>query len=280
MASRTYAAVAPLNLSLAETKIVEAHLKAIDEAKSSFNESILTIGEHLRAIHEIVTGHFEEYVEKHCKFSRTTAYKYMHAFDVFGKRRDIIDHFDIGAIYALSRESTPDEAFERAATEAKKHGRYIDETKAIKIIGECKSPPAPDEGSVNQVHTSNGRKTSKKREPAKKTGGTKGVPFDPDTAKRPTASGPEDNPADDEEPDRDEYEAWEAEQPATEPIRPFARLVELPDDMAEAFESFKLSILRHKLNGWLEISCDGVVDTLDALKQLAKAPSEKAGVGR
>jgi hypothetical protein len=58
-----------------------------------------------------------------------------------------------------------------------------------------------------------------------------------------------------------------------EPVRPFANLAKLPDDLAEAFEAYKLAILRHKLAGWLEISRDDVLGTLDALKQLAMTPT-------
>jgi hypothetical protein len=58
------------------------------------------------------------------------------------------------------------------------------------------------------------------------------------------------------------------------PVRPFAALGELPDDLAEAFESFKLAILRHKLAGWTEVGRDNVLASLDALKQLALAPTE------
>ncbi|NUQ60949.1 MAG: hypothetical protein HUU20_00565 [Pirellulales bacterium] len=61
-----------------------------------------------------------------------------------------------------------------------------------------------------------------------------------------------------------------------EPVRPFENLPRLPDDLHEAFESFKLAILAHKLTGWQEISCGDVLAVLDALKQLALAPSEAA----
>ena len=56
-------------------------------------------------------------------------------------------------------------------------------------------------------------------------------------------------------------------------VRPFESLAELPDDLADAFEMFKLAILRHKTNGWEEISRDDVLASLDALKSLATAPS-------
>lgn len=46
-------------------------------------------------------------------------------------------------------------------------------------------------------------------------------------------------------------------------------LLSLPDDVAEGFEQMKLSILRHKLDGWNEISEDQIVMVLWALIQIA-----------
>lgn len=57
-------------------------------------------------------------------------------------------------------------------------------------------------------------------------------------------------------------------------VRPFETLPELPEDLGDAFESFKLAILRHKLEGWQDVSQQAVLETLDALKELAIAPSE------
>jgi hypothetical protein len=59
----------------------------------------------------------------------------------------------------------------------------------------------------------------------------------------------------------------------TELVRPFENLPELPDDLTEAFESFKLAILRHKAEGWQQIALPDVLAALDSLKQLALAPS-------
>jgi len=56
-------------------------------------------------------------------------------------------------------------------------------------------------------------------------------------------------------------------------VRPFENLAELPEDLAEAFESFKLAILRHKAEDWNQIARDDVLAALDALKELALAPS-------
>jgi hypothetical protein len=56
-------------------------------------------------------------------------------------------------------------------------------------------------------------------------------------------------------------------------VRPFENLPELPIDLAEAFEQFKLSILRHKATGWEQVSRDDVLASLDALKALTLAAS-------
>jgi hypothetical protein len=58
------------------------------------------------------------------------------------------------------------------------------------------------------------------------------------------------------------------------PVRPFESLSEMPDDLTEAFEAYKLAILRHKLAGWQEASRDDILASLEALKQLTLAPTE------
>ena len=52
--------------------------------------------------------------------------------------------------------------------------------------------------------------------------------------------------------------------------RPFADLASLPDDLADAMESFKLAIVRHKLAGWQEVERDDVLAALEALKTLCR----------
>ncbi len=76
----------------------------------------------------------------------------------------------------------------------------------------------------------------------------------------------------------DSFETIEDDAPlsksAAPKARPFANLPQLPDDLADAFESYKLAILHHKLTGWQAIKLADVLASLDALKQLAEAPSE------
>ncbi|MEK6249511.1 MAG: hypothetical protein N2C12_15120 [Planctomycetales bacterium] len=55
-------------------------------------------------------------------------------------------------------------------------------------------------------------------------------------------------------------------------IRPFSELPELPSDLSQSFESFKMAILHHKMDDWQQVTRDDVVSTLEALKELATAP--------
>lgn len=65
-----------------------------------------------------------------------------------------------------------------------------------------------------------------------------------------------------------------ADEPEAVPfVRPFENLAQMPDDLSEAFESFKLAILRHKTDGWQQISREDTLISLDALKELVLAPS-------
>jgi hypothetical protein len=56
--------------------------------------------------------------------------------------------------------------------------------------------------------------------------------------------------------------------------QPFINLPPLPSDVNDAFEAYKLCILRHKLSGWQEIPRDDLLLSLESLKRLALAPSE------
>jgi hypothetical protein len=72
---------------------------------------------------------------------------------------------------------------------------------------------------------------------------------------------------------------WMAESRAGTPaelVRPFENLPDLPDDLAESFDSMKLAVLHHKRDGWQAISAADVLLALDALKALVTAPSDDA----
>jgi hypothetical protein len=73
--------------------------------------------------------------------------------------------------------------------------------------------------------------------------------------------------------DADEDSPSIEKRPTNKPA-PFAHLAELPEDLGEAFESFKLAIVRHRLAGWREAAQEDVLAALDALRELALAPVE------
>jgi hypothetical protein len=61
-------------------------------------------------------------------------------------------------------------------------------------------------------------------------------------------------------------------------LRPRARLfdsfVDLPDDVQEAANQFKLAIIRHKSAEWRQISLQNLLELLEALKSLAQAAND------
>jgi len=90
---------------------------------------------------------------------------------------------------------------------------------------------------------------------------------------RPSADAEEDGADDDESPPTagDSSPDSDADEPRG---APFAHLEELPPDMAEAFEAFKLAIVRHRLARWSEVRREDVLAALAALGELALAPVE------
>ncbi len=68
------------------------------------------------------------------------------------------------------------------------------------------------------------------------------------------------------------------EAPAPSPAKSRTRLAvevdDLPDDLADAFEQFKLAIIAQRRLGWSETTPEAVIECLDALKSLALAPSD------
>ncbi|MEW4563743.1 hypothetical protein AB1K70_14510 [Bremerella sp. JC770] len=56
-------------------------------------------------------------------------------------------------------------------------------------------------------------------------------------------------------------------------IKPFAEIGSMPDDVLDAFEAFKLAIIRHRGANWEEISQEDMISCLESLKVLVSAPS-------
>lgn len=99
--------------------------------------------------------------------------------------------------------------------------------------------------------------------------------YDPAEADSAQRAGHDADAFDEEPPfDTDEESAHsEVVQESAAPVRPFADLPELPDDLADAMDQMKLAILRQKREGWRELSPDQLLMVLDSLKQLVEAAS-------
>lgn len=71
----------------------------------------------------------------------------------------------------------------------------------------------------------------------------------------------------------DDLAPWEDTQVTTEAaISPFLGLPELPDDVAEALEQFKLAVIRHRSDSWAAISQENMLNVIDALRKFAIQP--------
>jgi hypothetical protein len=71
-----------------------------------------------------------------------------------------------------------------------------------------------------------------------------------------------------------DVESEEAPKKAKSRSRLAVDVDDLPADLAEAFEQFKLAIISQRRTGWREIQPSAVIECLDALKELALAPSD------
>jgi hypothetical protein len=71
--------------------------------------------------------------------------------------------------------------------------------------------------------------------------------------------------------DRGGEEEYEDMDPASNPsVRPFESFEDLPEDVEEATNAFKVAIIRHRSAGWEEISQSDMSALLDALKLLVR----------
>ena len=93
-------------------------------------------------------------------------------------------------------------------------------------------------------------------------------PDGPDFGDEDSGSSPKGNSSDDAE------EMVSAISEAAGPkIRPFESFTDLPDDITDAINSFKIAIIKHKADEWQDISIEDLHAVLDALKSLATAAS-------
>jgi hypothetical protein len=87
----------------------------------------------------------------------------------------------------------------------------------------------------------------------------------------PVMEGPDFGDSSDAAPweDDDDREDFEPVSSRASTIKAFADLGDMPEDVSEALEQFKLAILRHKSNQWSDVSQETVLKAIDGLRLLA-----------
>lgn len=136
---------------------IEGHARVIDSLKARGIETILKIGEHLAAVHELLAGNgrdgaFGPWIRERCGFSTRSGYNYIGAFETFGNKCETVSHlFDARAVYVLSADSCPEKAVAEALRKAKK-GQKI----TAKLAAELKrkhTPTPDDDGEAEPAPT-------------------------------------------------------------------------------------------------------------------------------
>jgi len=138
--------------------------------------------------------------------------------------------------------------------------------------GNAGDPPA-DEASApfdeDAAASEEGEAASSGVAPAKARAAT----IDADEEEAESAAGESDEDSSSESSESSDYES-----PAASPAKSRSRLAvevgDLPDDIADAFEAFKLAIIAQRRLSWSETTPEAVIECLDALRALALAPSD------
>jgi len=138
--------VAKFNYEQIEDKEVRGKLiygeGQVAKLKASVANSVLALGEQLCEIRDVVAKQhsriFLEWVES-CGIGRSSAYRYMAAWEKFGKLPNL-GSFEDSAMYLLSQENTPSEAFDEAQGLAKR-GVQVTLTIAKELADKYKPKP-------------------------------------------------------------------------------------------------------------------------------------------
>lgn len=127
----------------------------IQKSKNAMAEQIVGIGETLTSAQNELSNHkggvFVQWLELECGFSKSTAYRCMAAYNVFGSFPNL-GKLEVSALYVLSENSTPKKAI-KSAKKLVDRGVNVTHATAKKLIkeasengesgGTASPPPAP-----------------------------------------------------------------------------------------------------------------------------------------
>lgn len=120
-------------------KLRQKCLTEVDEAKLSMVNSAVRIGLALLDAKEGLEGEFQSFVETDCGFTKSTAYRYMKAAEVFG-RFPKLGHYQDSALYVLCGC----EAAVAKSKELANRGVRITHELAKQLVEEAREAPAID----------------------------------------------------------------------------------------------------------------------------------------
>ncbi|MFH1921473.1 MAG: DnaJ domain-containing protein [Planctomycetota bacterium] len=118
-------------------KLLPGYAAAIVNLRSQATTDVLEIGRLLTEAKRIharagCKGRFKTWIERDCLLSRSTAYNMIAAHEVFGNCTTV-GHFEVGALYVLSKKSTPPAALEDALKYAAE-SYYINQRAAKELV--------------------------------------------------------------------------------------------------------------------------------------------------
>ena len=68
-------------------------------------------------------------------------------------------------------------------------------------------------------------------------------------------------------------------EPGPEPVALFDAYSAIPGDLADAFEQLKLTLMRHRAEGWTEASLSDALTVIDHLRSMARRPWDESTEG-
>lgn len=125
----------------------------IEKLRSKGVELIFAMGRELKIAHDELANHgdgcFVKWCKERCGISKSTAFNYLSAVDVFGDKDcpSLGRTFTAEALYHLARDTTPQDAIDKAIEAAEK-GERITLPKAKQIIEEVIVEVAPSSVGV------------------------------------------------------------------------------------------------------------------------------------